>query len=172
MNIFVTVGFESFPFNRLLQAIDEGVKEKLISPPVLIQAGHSSYQPLCCPAKRFLPFDEILDYLKKAEIVVSHAGVGTTLLALSLGKIPVLFPRQAKYREHVDDHQMEYARKMEQQKKVLVATDGPDLFRKIKDFPAIVAQLRLDSSREKLPSLREHLRGLLRGNWKGKDTRL
>jgi UDP-N-acetylglucosamine transferase subunit ALG13 len=170
MNIFVTVGFESFSFNRLLRTIDEGVIEKLISPPVLIQTGHSSYQPLCCPAKRFLPFDEILDNLKKAEIVVSHAGVGTTLLTLSLGKIPILFPRQAKYREHVDDHQMEYARKMEQQKKVLMATDGPDLLGKIKNFHAIVARLRFDSPREKLPGLRSYLEEYLCGHLKRKGT--
>ncbi len=171
MNIFVTVGFESFPFNRLLQAIDKGVREKLISAPLLVQTGHSSYKPRCCPAKRFLSFDEIIDYLKKAEIIVTHAGVGTTLLAISLGKIPILFPRQARYHEHVDDHQMEYARKMVEQKKALVAVDGPDLIRQIGDFRAIVERICYGSSREKLPSLRAHLEDLLRSDMKGRDDR-
>jgi len=171
MNIFVTVGFESFPFNRLIQIIDEGVREKSICAPLLIQTGHSSYEPRCCPSKRFLSFDEILGFLREAEVVICHAGVGTTLLTLSLGKIPLLFPRQAKYREHVDDHQIEYARKMEEQKKALVAADGPDLLRKVKDYRSIVSQLRLDASRRRLPGLREHLEELLRGSIKGKDPR-
>jgi len=170
MNIFVTVGFESFPFNRLLEAIDKGVSEKLISAPLLIQTGHSSYQPRCCPSKRFLRLDEIIDYLKKSEIIVSHAGVGTTLLALSLGKIPILFPRQVKYHEHVDDHQKEYARKMKELRKVLVATDESDLLSKINDYDSIVARLHSDSPEEKPPSLKDHLEERLSGRLKEKES--
>jgi UDP-N-acetylglucosamine transferase subunit ALG13 len=171
MSIFITVGFESFPFNRLLKAIDQGIRDKLIPPSVFIQTGHSSYEPRYCPSKRFLRFDEIIDYLKKSEIIVSHAGVGTTLLALSLGKVPILFPRQVKYHEHVDDHQKEYARKMKELRKVLVATDGSDLLSKINDYDAVVARLRSDSSEEKPPSLKDHLEERLGGGSKEKARR-
>lgn len=161
MNIFVTVGFENFAFNRLIQVIDESVGKKLLPPPLLIQTGHSSYQPRFCPWQRFLPFAEILSYLDRADIVVSHGGVGTTLLALSLGKIPILFPRQAKYHEHVDDHQQEFVRKMVEQEKILAAYEVSDLIHVIRSYDSLVSSLHLGIDQAKPPGLREHLEKLL-----------
>jgi UDP-N-acetylglucosamine--N-acetylmuramyl-(pentapeptide) pyrophosphoryl-undecaprenol N-acetylglucosamine transferase len=48
---------------------------------------------------------ELGDLAAAADVVVSHAGVGSILQLLELGKIPVLVVRSAKYNEHVDEHQ-------------------------------------------------------------------
>ncbi len=45
-----------------------------------------------------------------ADVVVSHAGVGTFIRCLEEGKAPVLLPRRAAHGEHVDDHQLQIAR--------------------------------------------------------------
>jgi hypothetical protein len=43
------------------------------------------------------------------DVGVCHAGVGSALSALLVGKVPVLVPRRQKFGEHVDDHQVELA---------------------------------------------------------------
>ncbi len=171
MNIFVTVGFENFPFDRLVRAVEGGVGKGLIPPPVLMQIGHSNYQPRFCPWKRFLSFDQFFSNLKQADILVSHAGVGTTLLAFSLGKVPILFPRQAKYHEHVDDHQREFAQKMVEQKKILAAEEGPELLRLIEDYEALVPTLRFDRGNARPLLLKNHLEALFRSHFGPKERK-
>jgi UDP-N-acetylglucosamine transferase subunit ALG13 len=161
MRILVTLGFESFSFDRLVRVIDNGMRDHLIAGEILIQTGHSVYPVRFCESKRFLRFEEIMSCFKKAEIIVGHAGVGTALLCLSLGKIPILFPRRAKYREHVDDHQIRFAQKMEKLGAALVAHDENDLLFKIKQYRPLVASLRADKAAANCPSLREHLGKIL-----------
>jgi UDP-N-acetylglucosamine--N-acetylmuramyl-(pentapeptide) pyrophosphoryl-undecaprenol N-acetylglucosamine transferase len=47
--------------------------------------------------------------MREADLVIAHAGVGTALQAMEAGHCPVLIPRRADRREHVDDHQFEVA---------------------------------------------------------------
>ena len=42
-------------------------------------------------------------------MLVAHAGVGAALVALELGRCPVLVPRRVSHGEHVDDHQTQIA---------------------------------------------------------------
>lgn len=138
MKLFVSVGFESFPFDRLVQAIEKGVERKLIEGEVFIQHGDSRVPGAGCQASRFMEFDEVLTRMREADIVVGHAGVGTAFLCLEMGKVPVLFPRRACFREHVDDHQVLFARKMASQGKALVAESEDDLLFKISHYAALV----------------------------------
>lgn len=142
MKIFVTVGFESYPFDRLLRAVDEGVTSGAISAEVAIQDGHSGYRVRCCHPCSFLEFDEVAARLDEADIVVCHAGVGSMLLCRALGKVPILFPREARYREHVDDHQLEFALRMEREGAAIVARNGDDLISKIGRYPELAAECR------------------------------
>ena len=43
--------------------------------------------------------------VQRADVVISHSGVGSAIRVLELGKTPVLVPREARFNEHVDDHQ-------------------------------------------------------------------
>lgn len=53
--------------------------------------------------------DEFVVEIGRADVVVSHAGVGTFVRCLEQGKAPVLVPRRASRGEHVDDHQLQIA---------------------------------------------------------------
>jgi UDP-N-acetylglucosamine transferase subunit ALG13 len=53
--------------------------------------------------------DEFVAEIERADVVVSHAGVGTFVRCLESGKAPVLVPRRAARGEHVDDHQLQIA---------------------------------------------------------------
>lgn len=59
---------------------------------------------------RDMTFDELDEEFQRADVVVSHAGVGSVLQAFEHGKVPVLAVRSARYGEHVDEHQSQLAR--------------------------------------------------------------
>ncbi len=78
---------------------------------VIMQIGHTDYQPTRAEFFRFVQTDEeIQQLMKRARLVVSHAGVGTILRALRVCRPIIVVPRSAALKEHVDDHQMEIAK--------------------------------------------------------------
>ena len=106
--IFVTVGNCRYSFDRLLRKMDEIAGK--IDEPVVIQRGHSSYQPQNAEFFDYVPFDRALDYFRQASIVVGHVASGTIINAHKFRKPLVAVPRQQCLNEDVDDHQLETAR--------------------------------------------------------------
>lgn len=166
MKVFVAFGFESFPFDRLVRAIEKGVDRGLIRGEVVIQNGDSRAPRVRCRACRFMRFDEVLARMREADIVVGHAGVGTAFLCLEMGKVPVLFPRQARFGEHVDDHQVLFARKMAAQGKALVAESEDDLLLKISRYEELVDRSRGTGREAGPPALQDYLERVLRNHHK------
>lgn len=104
--IFVTVGTNEAPFDRLLRAI--GALDPI---EFVIQCGASSVRPQGATCVDFLPFDELVAHVRAARLVVCHAGVGSVMVSLMEGKRPLVVPRLARFREAVDDHQLHFARR-------------------------------------------------------------
>lgn len=144
--IFLTVGAERFPFDRLIKYVDEISLINNIGGRVFGQIGTSKYLPSNFEYKRFLSFKEMLDRLKESKIIISHAGVGSTILSFSLKKIPILVPRQHELGEHIDNHQIEFALKMSLLKKCITAYNRDELFDKITNYDQIVNALKPDPS--------------------------
>ena len=105
--IFITVGGSQFPFDRMLEACHDVAPGRR----VLVQHGPSSVRPAGAECVDFLPMQELLANVRDADAVVTHAGVGSILIALSNGKRPIVVPRLRTHRETVDDHQLESARR-------------------------------------------------------------
>jgi UDP-N-acetylglucosamine transferase subunit ALG13 len=141
VRLFVTVGLEPRPFDRLLKAVDLGIERRIFPLETLVQRGHSNYAPERCPSVPFLPYDEMVRALQSAEVVIAHAGVGTLLQCLHQKKIPILYPRRARLGEHVDDHQIMFAQVIEARKRALVAYDPERLFEVYEVFPRLAAGL-------------------------------
>jgi len=139
--IFATVGTEKFQFDRLIRVIDEAVIGGRVGNDVFAQVGCCQYRPRSIAYKEFISFGNMVENIKKADIVVCHAGVGSTILSLNLGKVPIIFPRKHELGEHLDNHQMEFAKKMESTQKTIVAYNEEDLIFKINDYHKILAGL-------------------------------
>lgn len=104
--IFVTVGTHEQPFNRLIQKIDELVRDGEIEDDVFMQIGYSTYEPKYTKWEKIIGYDEMSDYLMKSDVVITHGGPSTYMQVLQNGKIPIVVPRQLKFNEHVNDHQL------------------------------------------------------------------
>lgn len=151
--IFVTVGASPMPFDRMLQAVAKLPGEKLF-----VQHGPGTPPPGAARVVDFLSFGEMVLAMESAEVVVSHAGAGSIICALRAGHTPVIVPRLGRYSETVDDHQLELARALEAQGRVVVLWDSDRI------IEAVAAAPRR-RTRELTPELPLHraLRRALRG---------
>ena len=116
--IFVTVGTHHQPFGRLVDALATLPASELV-----VQHGHSPAPSGVREAVAFLRFDEMLERIRAADVVVTHAGVGSILLARQEGHTPVVVPRLRRYGEHVDDHQLELTEALARERTVVPALD-------------------------------------------------
>ena len=113
--IFATCGSSHFRFDRMMKAL-----ATLPIADLHIQHGPAE-PPACARAYRYLSFESIVERIEAADVVVSHAGVGSILCAIRAGHTPVIFPRLRRYSETVDDHQAELAEALAIRGNVLIA---------------------------------------------------
>ncbi len=109
--IYVTVGNDFRPFDRLLKTMDEIASS--LPEPVLIQRGYSTYTPRNAPSFDFVSMDAATEHILKSRLVVSHAGIGTIILCRQYGIPLLVLPRRKAFGEHMNDHQLEIARALE-----------------------------------------------------------
>lgn len=112
--IFVTVGTHEQSFNRLIEAVDNLVRDNQIIEPVFMQIGYSTYLPKYTEYSKFLDFEKMNHMIESADVIVTHGGPASFLNAISSGKRPVVVPRQLKFNEHVNNHQLEFAEQIVQ----------------------------------------------------------
>ncbi len=112
--IFVTVGSQKFQFNRLLKTLDELCEKKNINEEIFAQTGYCEYEPKNFKFQKFLDREEFANSMKKADLVITHAGTGAIMGGLKAGKKVIAVPRLEKYLEHVDDHQVQIVKEFEE----------------------------------------------------------
>lgn len=108
--IFVTVGTHEQQFNRLVEYMDLWAKDH--KEKVVIQTGYSTYEPKYCEWSKLFPYDEMVNMVNKARIVITHGGPSSFIMPLQIGKIPIVVPRQKKFDEHVNNHQVDFCNKV------------------------------------------------------------
>jgi UDP-N-acetylglucosamine transferase subunit ALG13 len=117
--IFVSVGTHEAPFDRMLRAVDDLHSEEEL----VVQYGPSLVRSDGASEFDYLGFDEVVEYIRQARAVFMHAGVGSVMISLANGKRPIVMARRREFDEHVDDHQVELARRMEASGLVTVVDD-------------------------------------------------
>ena len=110
--IFVTVGTHEQQFNRWIKEVDLLREIGFIKEDVFIQTGYSDYEPKYCEWSKFLKYDVMREYINNARIVITHGGPASFMEVLNYSKVPIVVPRQKRYQEHVNDHQLDFAQKV------------------------------------------------------------
>lgn len=128
--IFLTIG-TLHPFDRLVKTVDSLAGSGRLPEPVVGQIGFGTYQPSHIQSCQVLEKNEFDEHMQKASLIISHAGMGSIITAITLQKPMIVMPRLKKHREHVNDHQLDTALKFEELGIVLVANDDDELAEKI-----------------------------------------
>ena len=123
--ILVTVGTQ-IPFPRMLNLVSKW-SEKNNNTEIIAQVGIGGtfYQNFRCV--ELFGKDEFDKILSKADLVVSHAGMGSILSSLTQGKPIIVMPRLASLSEHRNDHQTATARAMQNKPSVNVVWNENEL---------------------------------------------
>lgn len=121
--IFFTLGTNEARFDRMLHAVDALDLDE----PLIVQTGSSPVRPARATCFEQLPFEVLTSYVRAARLVVTHAGVGSILVALMNGKHPLVVPRLARFGEAVDDHQLTFGRRFADAGFVTLVEDPADL---------------------------------------------
>ena len=118
--IFVTVGTTSYPFIRMSDFIYSYARENLETY-ILFQHGETDVEWKLANVEKvkFLDFSQHKAAIKKATMIISHGGPATIYLAVNFNKKPFVMPRERRFGEHINNHQVYFVQMLIKKKMVL-----------------------------------------------------
>lgn len=105
--IFVTLGTQDKPFNRLLEAIQKQIDNGNINEEVVVQAGCTKFTSKDMKMFDLCTIDEFNKYMKDCDLLITHAGVGSIIDGLKNDKKVIGAARLHEYGEHTNNHQLQ-----------------------------------------------------------------
>ncbi len=112
LRVVVTVGTDHHPFDRLIAWTNDWLArhpDRIHG--FFVQSGAASVIP-ASPSARFLETAQLNALLDEADVVVCHGGPGCIADAWARGQVPIVVPRLSRLGEVVDDHQVDFCRKL------------------------------------------------------------
>ena len=107
-----------------------------------MQIGFCTYEPKYCRWKKFLPYTEMTKYVSEARIVITHGGPASFVMPLQIGKTPIVVPRQKKFDEHINDHQVEFTKKIaEKMGTILLVEEIENLENVITNYDSLIKKM-------------------------------
>jgi len=123
--IFATIGTQ-LPFDRLIMPLDNwAARHKDVE--VIAQIGKGEYIPEHIEWTRNMAPQAFRQQMERCELVVAHAGMGSIITALELGKRVIIMPRRVQYGEHRNDHQLATAARLVHLNGLTVVQDAESL---------------------------------------------
>lgn len=131
--VFVTVGTDHHPFDRLIRWIDgwleAGGRERASC---FVQFGTSEaprgrVAPNELEHSPYVGHEDMARLTASATAVVCHGGPGTIMDCLKVGTKPIVVPRRHAEGEHVDDHQVRFTRRLQEAGYISLAESEADL---------------------------------------------
>jgi UDP-N-acetylglucosamine--N-acetylmuramyl-(pentapeptide) pyrophosphoryl-undecaprenol N-acetylglucosamine transferase len=109
--VVVSIGtYRGYGFQRLIRRLLEILPSET---EVLWQTGDTDISGFGITGHDTIPERDLTKAMREADVVVSHAGIGTALAAFEVGKSPLLVPRRLSHGEHIDDHQTQIASELD-----------------------------------------------------------
>ncbi len=127
--ILVTVGAQ-MPFDRMVQAVDEWAGTRR-NGEIFAQVGSTEYRPKHIHWTKFLDPPEFRKKFQAARVVIAHAGMGSIITALEMGKPILVMPRLGNLGETRNDHQVATAKRFLELGCVSVAFNKEDMAREL-----------------------------------------
>ena len=105
--ILVMLGTQNNSFHRLLEKIQEMIDKKVINEKVIVQAGRTKFESKDMEILGIVPEEKLKELIEKADLIITHGGVGSIVTALKMHKKVIAVPRLSGFNEHVNDHQIQ-----------------------------------------------------------------
>ena len=155
--IFVSVGHQ-MPFDRMLGLIERWSCEHRRSD-LFAQIGESDFRATHFPCQQWLTPNEYRERLEACTGIISHAGTGTIIQGLMLGKPILVLPRLARYAETRNDHQVGTARYFESRGLLMAAYDDAGFSAALEEFERFTPRERMteDASPELLARIQSFI---------------
>src|SRR5699024_3735843 len=106
--------------------VDDLKMDGTITEEVIIQTGYSTYEPRYCKWQKLFPYQEMLQLVEKARIVITHGGPSSFIMPLQIGKTPIVVPRRHDFNEHVNDHQVSFSKAVAERMGTIIVVDEMD----------------------------------------------
>jgi len=123
--IFVTVGTQVH-FDRLVKAVDEWAVAQGRHD-IIAQVGAARYNPKALQTVDFLDPASFAQTQRDCALIVAHAGLGSIISALQIGKPIIVMPRDHLRDEHRNGHQFTTVEQFRGRQGVYVAMDEAEL---------------------------------------------
>jgi beta-1,4-N-acetylglucosaminyltransferase len=139
--IFLTVG-TLYPFDRLVEFVDQAVEMGYLKEEIFAQIGDFMKKPRNFKYVANLEREDFEKCFREASAIIGHAGMGTITMALRYRKPLLIVPREKRYGEHVNDHQIDTAEAFMKMGHVQVARTQAEFAEKIIKLKSFVPMER------------------------------
>jgi UDP-N-acetylglucosamine transferase subunit ALG13 len=140
--VFATVGTDHHPFDRLVEWMERWRLDHSQEPVWWLLQNGTSRPSEHARSIEYLAYDDMENAMRRATAVVSHGGPGSIMLASYCGKKPIVVPRRKALGEHVDDHQLVFARRLASEGEIGLAESEQRLRELLDDALAATARER------------------------------
>lgn len=113
--ILVLLGTQNNSFYRLLENLEKAIDNNLINDEVVVQLGHTKYSSNKMKLLDFVSSEELNTLINSANLVITHGGVGSIIGSIKLNKKVIAVARLSKYKEHVNDHQIQIVKNFDKE---------------------------------------------------------
>ena len=148
--ILVMLGTQNNSFHRLLEEIDDLINKGIITDEVVVQAGHTKYKSKNMKIFSLTSQEELEELIEKADLVITHGGVGSIISSLKKGKKVIAVPRLHEYKEHVNNHQKEIVETFDKKGYIIGIQDVKQLNEAIEKSKDFVPEKYLSSNKKML----------------------
>ncbi len=138
--ILVTLGTHGQPMQRLVPVLERIATQLPELAPFEIQHGATTL-PTGWNGSALIPPPRLAELMRGADVVISHGGPATVSEARAAGTIPIVVPRRRAEGEHVDDHQLDYARRLADAREIILVERADELFDTVVNHAALAAVL-------------------------------
>lgn len=166
--ILVSVGTQ-LPFDRLVMAVDRWALARGRSD-VVAQVGPSEYLPKAIDYFPFMEHERFFALQSRCTVMVSHAGMGSIITALELGKPIIVLARDHIRHEHRNGHQSDTLRQFARYPGIYAARDEDHLHELLDQHETMSARPTIDAAapQEFIDRLGDYIRNDTEKTWRAR----
>lgn len=158
--IFVILGTQDKPFSRLLNALEKEIKKENIKEKLIVQAGSTKYESKYMEIHDYLDMKSFNKYINDADYIITHGGVGAILDSIKKNKKVLVVPREQKYDEHENDHQIQITERFTKMGYILSCMNTKDISLKIQELKEFKPKKFVSNNKKLISKIEEYIDNL------------